>query len=156
MQMTELRHTIKEQNKIASEWLIYYRQRRKEYEEKRQEIYSKKEKPIRLNAGLGKPTESLAINLVEYDCFSNTAKWLETVEHVEKMLGCKKRLLLKLRQESSFYAPSHGGRPGWTAQVQVKFGEVANCCPAEQVLRNMWNETINLAVRLAFMKKCKF
>jgi hypothetical protein len=155
--MTELKDAIKEQNKVASGWLIYYRQRKKEHEEKKQEIYSRPEKPLRSSSKLGNPTEVLAVNIIEHDCFSNTAKWLETVEHVERMIGHKKSLLLRLRQENSFCtAPSHGGRPGWIARVHVRFGEIEGWCPAEQVLRNMWNETINLAIRLAFMKKCKF
>lgn len=155
-ELNELNDTMKQQNKIASDWLVYYWERKREHEERRQELSSKKERAAGLSTGLSKPTEMLAVNFVDHDCFSNTALWLEVVETVYNMVGRKKRLLLKLRQECRFYASPNGGRPGWIAPVQVRFGEEMGFVPAEQVLRNMWEDIIYITVRLALMKKCKF
>lgn len=153
--MQNLKEVVKKQNMLTANWLIHYWERKKNYDEKRQEFYSKGEKPAGLSTGLSKPTESIAVKLADH-ALSNEAKWLETVEVVDKMLGSKKRLLLHLRQECRFYAPSRGGRPGWIAPVQVRFGEVAGFVPAEQTLKNMWRSIIDLTIQIAFLKKCKF
>lgn len=156
MQAVDYKNDIKRQNKIASEWLIYYQERKREHGERRQELYSKREKAGELSTGLSKPTEMIATNLVNHDCFSNAAKWFETVETVYNMVGHKKRLLIRLRQECKFYVSFNGGRPGWIVPVQVRFGEEMGFVPAEQALRNTWEDIINLTVRMAFIKKCKF
>lgn len=153
--MTELKDTIKQQNKIASDWLVYYRERKREHEERRQELYSKREKAVGLSTGLAKPTETLAVNLADHDS-SNNALWLETVETVYNMVGRKKQLLIKLRQECKPYASSYGGRPGWIAPVQARWGDEERWCPVEITLKRMWFDIVNLATRIAMIKNCKF
>lgn len=156
MQALNYKDDIKRQNKIASDWLIYYRERKMEHEEKRQELYSKKEKAVGLSTGLSKPTEGLAINLADHD-LGNEARWLETIETVYSILNHKQRLILRLRQECQFHTtPPSAGRPGWIAPVQARFGGIKQKPPAEQTLKDIWYHIVNYVVRLALMKKCNF
>lgn len=103
----------------------------------------------------GKPVESMACKLDEHDT-SNTAKWLQTVEDVKSIVGPKKRQLIELRQECRFYISPDGGRPGWIAPVQQRFGEITGWCPAESKIKEMWYDIIWLTVRVATIRDCKF
>lgn len=156
MQTNGLKESLKEENRIASSWLIHYKERKREHELKREELLKKPEICVKNNFN-GKPTETLAIKLAEHDD-NDTARWLRTVEEVERILAKNKTktILLKLRQKCQLYSPPEGGRPGWIAPVQMRFGELTDSCPAEQTLRDMWANIVVLTVRIAYLQKCKF
>lgn len=71
-------------------------------------------------------------------------------------MGPKKRQLLELGQECRFYISPDGGRPGWIAPVQQRFGEITEWCPAENKIKEMWYEIVGLAVRIAIIRNCEF
>lgn len=151
---------IKEENRIAANWLIHYRERKREYEEKKQEILAgTREKDDNVGGGrstiIGCPTESVVCKLDEHSN-SNNALWLQTVEDVKSIVGPKKRQLLELRQECRYYIGPDGGRPGWIAPVQQRFGEITGWCPAERTIQDMWRECVSLAVRVAMARGCEF
>jgi hypothetical protein len=151
----EFKEILKEQNRIASSWLIHYGERKLEHEQQREELVKKPELHVK-NTFRSKPTETLAIKLAEHDD-NDTARWLWTIEEVKRILAKNKSksTLLKLRQECQLYSPPYGGRPSWIAPVQIRFGELTDWCPPEQTLRNMWSDIVALTVRLAYLKKCK-
>lgn len=155
-----IRAQIKTENQIAANWLIHYRERKRDHDNQRQEILAgTKERDDNVGGGRssipGRPVERMACKLEEHDT-GNTANWLQTVEDVKAIVGPKKRQLLELRQECRFYISPDGGRPGWIAPVQQRFGEITGWCPAENKIKEMWYEIVGLAVRIAIIKKCEF
>ena len=159
-QPVDIKAQIRYENRVAATWLIHYRQRKREHDERRQEIaVGVREKDDNVGGGRsslpGKPVESLTCNLDEHDN-SNTAKWLKVVEDTKAIIGPKKRQLLELRQECRFYLSPMGGRPGWIVPVQNRFGEITGWCPAERTIQDMWRDIVTLAVRVAMAKGCKF
>lgn len=159
-QALDIRAQIREENRIATNWLINYRKRKMDHDDKRKEIeVGTRERDENVGGGRsslpGKPVESMACRLSEHDN-NNTAKWLMTVEQVKSIVGPKKRQLLELRQECKFYISPDGGRPGWIAPVQQRFGEITGWCPAENKIKEMWHDVVTLTVRVAKINACKF
>lgn len=158
--ITDIKERIKIENRITANWLIHYRERKRDHDERRQEILaSKKEYDENVGGGRssipGRPTEAMACKLDEHDT-SNTARWLQAIEDVKAIVGPKKLQLLELRQECRFYISPDGGRPGWIAPVQQRFGEITGWCPAENKIKEMWYEVVGLTVRIAIIRNCKF
>lgn len=159
-QVLEIKSQIRNENQVAGNWLIHYRERKRSHDERRQEITAGiRERDENVGGGRsslpGKPVESMACKLDEHDT-SNTAKWLQTVEDVKSIVGPKKRQLIELRQECRFYISPDGGRPGWIAPVQQRFGEITGWCPAESKIKEMWYDVVWLTVRVATIRGCKF
>lgn len=159
-QALQIKDKIREENRVAVNWLIHYRERKRDHENRRQEILANtKEKDDNVGGGrstvISRPTESLACKLEEHDN-SNNARWLQAVEDVKSIIGPKKRQLLELRQECRFYISPDGGRPGWIAPIQIRFGEMTGWTPSEQVIKNNWNDIVVMAVRVAIVRGCKF
>lgn len=159
-QVVDIKSQIRNENKIAVGWLVNYRERRRSHDERRQELTSgTRERDENVGGGRsslpGKPVESLALKLEEHDT-GNTAKWLQTVEDVKLIVGPKKRQLIELRQECRFYISPDGGRPGWIAPVQQRFGEITGWCPAENKIKEMWYDVVLMTVRIAIIRGCKF
>jgi len=155
----DIKEQIKHENRIAASWLIHYRERKRSHDELYQEIIAgTKEKDENIGggrSGVGRPVEAMAIKLEAHNT-GDMARWLLVVEDVKSILGPKKRQLLELRQECRFYISPDGGRPGWIAPVQQRFGEITGWCPSEDKIKEMWYEVVNLTVRVAAMHKCKF
>lgn len=157
----EIQQRIRRENKTAALWLIHCRKRKRDHEERRREILAgtKREQDENVGGGRssvpGRPTESMALALVDHDD-NNAARWIRAIEDVERIVGPKKRQLLELRQECQYYIGPDGGRPGWIAPVQRRFGEVTGWIPSEQVLKNYWHEIVATTVRVAAIRKCKF
>ena len=157
----EIREQIRKDNKTASMWLIHYRERKRDHEERRREIAAgtKREHDENVGGGRasepGRPTEDMALALEAHDN-SDSARWLQTVEAVLKIIGIKKRQLVELRQECRYYISPDGGRPGWVAPVQQRFGEITGWCPSDDKIKEMWYDVVCLAIRIANIKKCKF
>lgn len=159
-QIIDIKEQIRKENKIAANWLIHYRERKRVHEEQRQEILAgTREHDENVGGGRssipGRPVESMDCKLDEHDT-NTSAKWLQTVEDVKAIVGPKKRQLLELRQECRFYISPDGGRPGWIAPVQQRFGEITGWCPAENKIKEMWYEIVGLAVRIAIIRNCEF
>jgi len=159
-QPVDIKAQIRYENRVAATWLIHYRQRKREHDERRHEIEAGlKEKDDNVGGGRsslpGRPVESLVCKLDEHDN-SNTAKWLQVVEDTKDILGPKKLQLLELRQECRLYLSPNGGRPGWIAPVQCRFGEITGWCPAERTIQDMWRDIVALAVRVAISRGCQF
>jgi len=156
----DIRGQIKHENRVAADWIIHYRERKRAHIERRQEIQAgTRERNENIGGGRssvpGRPVEATACKLAEHD-ESNTAKWLQVVENVKLVLSPKKRQLLELRQECRWYISPDGGRPGWIAPVQQRFGEITGWCPAERTIQDMWRDIVATAVRIAIIRGCEF
>lgn len=160
IQALDIRSQIRSDNRMAANWLIHYCERKRDFENKKQEIIAGvKAKDENVGGGRsslpGKPVENVVCRLEAYEN-GNTAKWLQTVEDVKSIVGPKKRQLLELRQECRYYIGPDGGRPGWIAPVQQRFGEITGWCPAESTLKDMWGSIVTLTVYVARLRMCKF
>ena len=160
MPAVDVKEQIKRENRVAADWLIHYRERKRAHNERRQELQvGTREKDDNVGGGRsslpGKPVERLACTLAEHDT-GNAAKWLQVVEDVKSIVGPKKRQLLELRQECRFYISPDGGRPGWIAPVQQRFGEITGWCPAERTIQDMWRGIVSITVRIATIRGCNF
>lgn len=156
----EIKNRIKVENRTASGWLMHYRERAREHTDRRREIeVGKRENDENVGGGRsslpGRPTEAMVMALAAHDD-SNSARWLRTVESVMRVVGPKKRQLIELRQECRWYISPDGGRPGWIAPVQQRFGEITGWCPADETIKDMWYDIVGLTVRTAHINKCKF
>lgn len=156
----EVKRQIKVENRTVANWIIHYRERKRKYEERKQEIIAgKREDDENVGGGRsslpGKPVENITCKIDEHE-HSDTAVWLQTVEDVKAIVGPKKKQLIEFRQECKFYISPDGGRPGWIAPVQQRFGEITGWVPSEQVLKNYWNDIVTMTARVAMARGCKF
>lgn len=152
---------LRADNQEIAGWLIYYQERGQKVMDERDCILFRTQQPGSdrvSSSAISDPTESRAEELVQ-----KTAKdmmWLQTVEDVQRILGPKKSLLLRLRQDEA-RQPITGdkrGRPGWVIWVQQqwpdKYGAISGCPSdvcwiSDGVLKNMWLEIIFLTARVA-------
>jgi hypothetical protein len=151
---------FKQQDKIASEWLLNYQEKRKQYLEA---TASYCELSAAITTGLShgntviKPTEKHGVALVELE----TQKlWLMTVEDTEKVFSDKKQAFIAFRRKARELEPSaEVGRPGWVDYVQVRYAEWHEKRYGKYVLHDKktfsvwWNEIVNIAVRIALARK---
>lgn len=155
----QLQRQIKLENQIAADWLLYYKERKRQHLEQRRQLEDGCQQAAVItgsrSTGVARPVESMAIKLSEHDQ-GNDAKWLQVVEAVADLISIKKQQLLQARQECRFYISPAGGRPGWIAPVQQRYGELSGWCPAERTLQDMWRSIVTLAVRIANIQGCRF
>lgn len=86
-QIIDIKEQIRRENKIAANWLIHYRECKRDHEEQRQEILAgAREHDENVGGGrlsiTGRPVESMACKLNEHDT-NTSAKWLPDCR------GCK-------------------------------------------------------------------
>lgn len=152
------------QNKIAARWLIEYPERRRIYLDKMQDfttLSATRYSGMPTGTDPGHPCEDKAISLAEIE---DQKQWLMVVEDTEKTLGEKKRALLSIRRQAEVIkhdgSQPEGGRPPWMSYTQVKYAEWHERRfgtyyePSRKTVFNWWDETINIAVRIAIKRGC--
>lgn len=113
---------VRSENKIVASWLLWYPDRKAEYEKKREAVLHSSppglQEVIHVDGGkLADSTGNKAARLADLD--PRTAKWLALVEEVERRLPWKMRIFLRLRWELRHYR----GRRGWTVAMQHRYAE---------------------------------
>lgn len=121
MDQLDLIEEARHENHIVAGWLLWYNERKQEYEQRREELlYSSKTlemvagAPVGFGGGYSDPTGAKASKLAE---LRKTEQWLRLVEEVELRLPPKMQIFLRLRREYRYSK----GRNGWVAPVQWKF-----------------------------------
>jgi len=161
MEPDDIAAELKEDNQLISSWLIYYRERKRNVEDIREEILYRTQQPgaDRVSSStISDPAYQRAEELQRKT--EQDMKWLKTVEDVYSILGAKKRLLLKLRQDESEkpITKKKRGRPGWVIWVQMHWAEEyskssglpIDCCwVTDDTLKDWWPDIINITARLA-------
>lgn len=151
---------IKEDNKEAAEWLLYYPFRRRQfYKDKQDEICASSALPeVVTRTGPGNPTAVHALRL------SNLVKceqWLEVVEVVESVVGEKKLVFLKYRREAAYITQRVKGRPAWVLYVQRHYAdEMAKRYASnpeafwlsEKTMKHWWEQLVDITARIAIKK----
>lgn len=111
---------VKRDNRKVAGWLLFYEERKAEYEKQREAIIESSP-PCFLDAVPGEnavtdPTGRKAVNLAR---LHETEKWLRLVEEVESRLPLKMQVFLRLRREYRY----RRGRNGWVAPVQWRYAQ---------------------------------
>ena len=147
---------VRKENRKVANWLLFYEERKKEYQELREEILGASSQnlsgaSIPKNA-VSDPTGKKAVKLAQ---LQKMEQWIELVEEVERRLPPKMRLFLKLRRE---YRYSKGNR-GWVAPVQYRYvhevAEMLGKKPEDVWIENRrtfwvwWSRIIEYTARLA-------
>lgn len=117
----------KKENKIVAGWLLYYEERKAEYERIREDVLQ------RVPAGVasavhpeGDYSDSTGSKVVQLAKLREMEEWLKVVEYVEERLPWKMQIVLRLRREARYRRGYSRGRPAWIAYVQHRYcAEVA-------------------------------
>jgi len=147
---------LKKENRKVANWLLFYEERKKEYEQLREEIIEASPTPSNIGSisknSVSDPVASKVMKLIKYQ---EMEEWLTLIEEVEKNLPPKMKLFLKLRRE---YRHSAGSK-GWVAPVQYRYvHELAAMLgknPEDVWIENRvtfwkwWNRIVEYAARLA-------
>jgi len=156
-------------NRIVAGWLLHYHERKREYEQKREEILHSlppalPDTPSGSRNQIGDPTGRKGQKLAD---LRETEEWLALVEEVERRLPWKLRLVLQFRREATARRGRIGtgryrGRPAWIPYVQHKYCEaVAKRAKKQQedvwiespsVFSEWWGRILDYAARLAAKK----
>ena len=149
----EIMASIKKDNKLAEEWLLFYKERRRQYYIDRQSIagvtqYSE----VSSRCGISNPTMAKGVQLTR---LMQHEAWLETVEVVEESLSDSKKLFLALRREAAYFQDNgNAGRPPWVEYVQQRFAAEIDHHVYEDTIKKWWRDLVNLTVIVAHKKKC--
>lgn len=153
---------IKKDNEIASDWLLYYPYRRRQYYDDLLDVEnSRPVSEVNIKTGPGNQTMQKAVKMVE---LSHTERWLQTVELVESVLAEKKLIFLEVRREAAYINNrTVKGRPAWVAYVQRHYAEKMAArygttsdkfWTNETTLKEWWQEMVNIVARVALKQGC--
>jgi len=150
---------LKKENRKVANWLLFYGERKREYEQLREKILTSSPR-ILSGTGIAKnaisdPTGKKAVKLAQ---LQEMEQWIELVEEVERRLPPKMKVFLRLRREYRYSAK----RNGWVAPVQWKYAqEVAKMLGKAQedtwvesrtTFYYWWEKIVEYAARLAAKK----
>ncbi len=145
---------LKRENRIASEWLLYLPDRRKELQQRREDIEGRSPSSSIAqgfggDGGISDKTGQAASQLSELE---HKESWVKLLECIEVALPESRRVFLEVRRES------RDGR-AWTSRAQQHHAvQMSERCNQEGELmhRNTfyrwWQELVDLVVREAIRK----
>lgn len=112
----------KRENKKVAGWLLYYEERKVEYERKRQNILLKVSGgPAIANHQDGDVSDPTGRKIDQLAALEETGKWISLIEDIEKRLPWKMQIVLRLRREARTRKGYSRGRPAWIAYVQHRY-----------------------------------
>lgn len=149
--MLDLQEEVKRDSKIAAGWLLYYEERKKEYERQREAILHSSGPCLTevtpAGKSIGDPTGRKVVRLGE---LQYAEEWLKLVEEVERRLPPKMQIFLQLRREYRH----RRGRHGWVAPVQWKYAEkTGQWVENRRTFYVWWNRIVAYTVILAAKRK---
>ena len=156
-------NSIVSDKKNAEYYLLNYEEELKKYKDAKEEYLNYKEDHDD-NVGGGKsnmtgnPTELMAFKSIEFDKHYEGYRWLKAVEIVQRGLGERKNIFIKVRREAernNLYTIGRG-RKGWVVFVQHRYAEeiekrfiVKEVYVAEITIKRWWSEIINQTIFIA-------
>lgn len=112
----------KRENKKVATWLLYYEERKAEYEKVRQDILLKVSGgPALVCRQDGNVSDPTGRKIEQLSKLKETESWLKLIEEVEKKLPWKMQIVLQLRREAKHRKGYSRGRPAWIAYVQHRY-----------------------------------
>lgn len=152
---------IEIENKTASEWLLYYHQRRQAYFQAKAnftELSATAYTGMPHGSGVGNPTLKKSIDLGK---LRHDELWIITIEDVERILSPKKRVFLEVRRRAEeIKYDGDNGRPDWVGYTQCAYADKImrlygyEHVPSERTMRAWWNSIVDIAVRIAIRRGC--
>ena len=111
----------REDRRRAAHFLLCYKQERESYEAGREQWLSRPadESGVR-KGGISRPTETAALQGIEYDIRNPVYYWLRAVADVYANLPARKRLFLDLRRDAMKVKGQRRGRRAWISFIQAR------------------------------------
>ncbi|OPY63664.1 MAG: hypothetical protein A4E56_00387 [Pelotomaculum sp. PtaU1.Bin065] len=144
MKIVTLDEEVKRDNKIVTDWLLFYDEHKKEYLRRRE---------CSVSDSSASYISSISYNSL-YDLME-VERWLNLIEEIEQRLPWKMHIFLRLRREYRHVT----GRKGWTTAVQWRYTyEVAErlgknpedtWVESRFILNRWWDKILDYTVRLA-------
>lgn len=154
--MTEL--DIKAENRIVSDWLLYYPERLHKHKEHQEYIPSYRgpsmSGEIQGKGETSDPTASIVAQRLKYD-----SGWFTLIEEVEQSLPEKQRVFLEVRRKATQQRGGKPGRPAWVAYVQCSYPLVMAertgrdvehyYISSDKTIKLWWERIVDYTARLA-------
>lgn len=140
----DIRVAIREDRKIAEQYLLRYRELLQRYRETKEEYLAAAPVDGPRSSSPSDPTAVLAARSVQYDLESAEYYWLKAVEIVEQTLSADdKTFLLYRRRAHGSCRTAHGGRPAWITYTQSCLcRDAADKWRSEKALKRRWQRMI--------------
>lgn len=150
---------MKRDREIARDYLLFYDTRLAEYNRRKEEELSSQPRSDNTqggrNNGVGNPTESQALRSVRYDESHSEYYWLKAVEILQRSLGERKNIFIKVRREAEVKKVSGVGRPAWVVYTQMHYMMELEerflsdyVSISEKRIKAMWRELVDKAVEI--------
>lgn len=152
--MNKLDSEVRADNKLASDWLLHYHQRKQDYLDIRDEILNQTPKPPENSTGgpggyQSDTTGQRAVRLAQYE---NDGSWLKVIEEVEVALPNNLQIYLEIKREYRFVRGRRGHR-GWVTGVQRRYADkTGRWIEAPRTFLRWWDRIIEYTVRTAAKK----
>lgn len=148
---------IQEDKKDAEYYLLNYEKELKSYLDAKDEFMNYKEQRDENTGGgrggIGNPTAQAVMKGLQFDSTYSCYRWLKAVEIVQRGLGERKNMFIKVRREADRLHHSGKGRKGWVAYVQRRYGEeiekrfiLPEVCTSERTIKTWWQEIIDRTI----------
>ena len=147
---SELQQGIEEDKKTASEYLLHYAEKLKEYKAAKADELSKGKSEGGGHGSMpGAPTEQAAVASVAYDEKHDAYYWLKAVEVVQWAIGERKSIFLACRREAEKYNEHVKGQRPWVVMTQMLFVQAierrffdSGNWISDYTVRKYWHEII--------------
>lgn len=159
----DITESIAADKKLAEYYLLNYEAELQRYRDAKTEHMTYREEQDD-NVGGGRssvmksPTEQQAMKEIAFDSHYEGYKWLKAVEIVQRGLGERKNIFIKVRREAernNLYTIGRG-RKGWVLFVQHRYAEeierrfiVPEVYVCERTIKAWWQQIIDQAVFVA-------
>lgn len=159
----DITESIAADKKLAEYYLLNYEVELQRYREAKEEYMTyKPEQDDNVGGGkgnmTGNPTEQIALKGMQFDSTYDGYKWLKAVEIVQRGLGERKNIFIRVRREAerqNIYTIGRG-RKGWVLFVQRRYAEEierrfiqAEVQIGERTIQSWWYDLINQAIFVA-------
>ena len=152
---------IKNENRVVSDWLLYYPERLRQHEEQLASVTFMQSPSlsddIRGTGGTSDPTARVAGQRLKYD-----SEWFGLIADVERSLPEKQRVFLQVRREALNIQGGGRGKPAWVSYVQCKYPLAMSqktMRPVEcyyistpSIFYSWWNKIVEYTVRKAIRR----
>jgi hypothetical protein len=150
---------MREEDVRVAEWLLYYDDRKAEYEKRRQDILCRMGVgPVKVFDAKEAISDPTGKKIEQLSSLENTEKWLRLVEDVEERLPWKLRTFLRLRRKYRHYR----GMYGWTKKVAYEYAKEAAARDGKSIeevlitqrltLWRWWQRIVDYTVREAIRR----
>lgn len=151
--------SIAADRKMAEHYLLHYEKELANYNNAKDEYMNyREERDDNIGggrSGVGKPTEEKALREMAFDRQYEGYRWLKAVEIVQRGLGERKNIFIRVRREAernNLYSVGKG-RKAWVLYVQRRYAEemekrfiLPEIWVSERTIQNWWYDLINQTI----------